>query len=55
MELKTLYKFEKAVIMFLNSFDGWELEHSGDSKLCYDAIGKVVQCGTYRLIRFLLS
>ena len=40
MELKTLYKFEKAVIMFLNSFDGWQLDHSGDSKLCYDAIGK---------------
>ena len=40
MELKTLYKYEKAVILILNNFDGWELEHTGDSRKCYDAIGK---------------
>ncbi len=39
MELKTLYKFEKAVILILNNFDGWQLEHTGSSRKCYDAIG----------------
>jgi hypothetical protein len=40
MKITTTNKFEKALIWFLNSFDGWELKWVGDQNLCYDAIGK---------------
>jgi hypothetical protein len=40
MKIATTNKFEKALIWFLNSFDGWELKWVGDQNLCYDAIGK---------------
>tara|TARA_R110000796_G_scaffold10042_3_gene33677 strand:- start:6879 stop:7295 length:417 start_codon:yes stop_codon:yes gene_type:complete len=38
--IETTNKFEKAFILLLNKFDGWELEWVGDKNLCYDAIGK---------------
>ena len=37
--IQTTNKFEKAFILFLNTFDGWQLEWAGDKNLCYDAIG----------------
>lgn len=33
-------KFEKALVLFLNTFDEWKLEWVGDQNLPYDAIGK---------------
>lgn len=33
-----LHDFEKAVILLLNQFDGWELKHCGGNKV-YDAEG----------------
>jgi len=33
-------KFEKALVLFLNTFDKWDLEWVGDQNKCYDAIGK---------------
>jgi len=39
-EITTTNKFEKALIMFLNTFDDWQLQWVGDQNLCYDAIGK---------------
>lgn len=39
-EITTTNKFEKALVLFLNTFDGWQLEWVGDDNLCYDAIGK---------------
>ena len=38
--IKITNKFERAVILFLNSFEGWDLVWVGDKNLCYDAIGK---------------
>lgn len=38
-KIKTTNKFEKAFILMLNTFDGWQLEWVGDKNLCYDAIG----------------
>lgn len=32
-------KFERALVWFLNGFDGWKLEWVGDKNLCYDAKG----------------
>ena len=39
MGLKTIKKWEKAVVLLLN-FDGWELECPVDEFSIYDAIGK---------------
>ena len=43
MKITTTNKFEKALIMFLNTFDGWNLKWVGDQNLCYDAIGKTAK------------
>jgi hypothetical protein len=32
-------EFEKAVILLLNTFDNWNLEHTGSTNKVYDAIG----------------
>ncbi len=40
MKITATNKFEKALIMFLNTFDNWDLKWVGDHNLCYDAIGK---------------
>ena len=37
--IETTNKFERAFILFLNTFDGWQLEWAGDKNLCYDAKG----------------
>ena len=39
-KIQTTNKFEKALILFLNAFEDWNLEWVGDKNLCYDAIGK---------------
>lgn len=39
-KIETTNKFEKALILFLNFFDDWELNWVGDQNLCYDAVGK---------------
>ena len=38
-ELKTTHKFEKAVVLFLNTFDDWKLKHTGVHNELYDAEG----------------
>jgi hypothetical protein len=38
-KIETTNKFEKAFILFLNTFDDWQLEWVGDKNLCYDAKG----------------
>lgn len=40
MNITKINRYEKAVVYFLNKYDGWELEWAGDKNLCYDAIGK---------------
>lgn len=40
MNITKINRYEKAVVYFLNNYDGWELEWAGDKNLCYDAIGK---------------
>tara|TARA_R110000764_G_scaffold17717_2_gene48504 strand:- start:969 stop:1391 length:423 start_codon:yes stop_codon:yes gene_type:complete len=39
MSLSTVHKLEKAVILLLNKFDGWELTHTGSGSSFYDAEG----------------
>ncbi len=39
MSLSNVHKLEKAVILLLNSFDGWDLKHTGESYSYYDAEG----------------
>lgn len=39
MKRETIDKLEKAVVLFLNKFDGWDLTHTGDGMLIYDAEG----------------
>lgn len=39
MNISKTNEFEKAVILLLNTFDGWNLEHTGASNKVYDAIG----------------
>lgn len=39
MNRETIDKLEKAVVLFLNKFDGWNLTHTGDGMLHYDAEG----------------
>ena len=39
MEIKDIHRLEEAMILLLN-FEGWDLKHSGNGKLPYDAIGK---------------
>jgi hypothetical protein len=38
MNLTKIEKFEQAVILFLNTFDGWKLNHTKSSEI-YDAVG----------------
>jgi len=38
-QIERTNKFEKAFILFLNTFDDWKLEWVGDKNLCYDAKG----------------
>lgn len=38
-QIEKTNKFEKAFILFLNTFDEWKLEWVGDKNLCYDAKG----------------
>lgn len=40
MGINQVYRLEKAYILLLNAFDGWELEWCGGSFEHYDAIGK---------------
>lgn len=39
MKRETIDKLEKAVVLFLNKFDGWNLTHTGKGMLHYDAEG----------------
>jgi hypothetical protein len=39
MSLASVHKFEKAVIWFLNSMEGWNLTHTGKDYEIYDAKG----------------
>ena len=39
MPLSKANKFEKAVILLLNTFDGWQLSHTGTSNKIFDAEG----------------
>lgn len=39
-EITITNKFEKALVLFLNTFDDWQLQWVGDQNLMYDAIGK---------------
>ena len=39
MEIKKIHQLEQAMVLLLN-FEGWNLKHTGDSSLPYDAIGK---------------
>jgi len=38
MNLTKIEKFEQAVILILNTFDGWKLEHTKSNEI-YDAVG----------------
>lgn len=40
MALSRINKLEKGVILILNSFDGWDLKHTGDGMCKWDAEGK---------------
>jgi len=39
MKRETINKLEQAVVLFLNKFDGWDLTHTGEGMLIYDAEG----------------
>lgn len=39
-QITTTNKFEKAFVLMMNTFSGWDLEWVGDQNLCYDAKGK---------------
>jgi hypothetical protein len=38
-QIEKTRKFEKALVLFLNTFDDWKLEWNGDGNLPYDASG----------------
>lgn len=39
-DLDRVHRLEQAVILILNTFEGWELEWTGDGSLSCDAMGK---------------
>ncbi len=39
MKIESIHRLEKAVILFLNTFDDWQLEHTGSDFDPYDAKG----------------
>lgn len=40
MNIESVHRLEKAYVLLLNSFDGWDLEWCGGAYEHYDAIGK---------------
>jgi len=40
MGISRINKLEKGVILILNTFDGWDLKHTGDGMCKWDAEGK---------------
>ncbi len=42
-EIKKTNQLEKALVLLLNTFEGWQLEWVGDENKCYDAVGKTAK------------